>query len=74
MTPTGRIFGFFFTFLVHLLRVLPTFLFEKLLLFFIIQKIFKINTLLFSDRMSLRRLSKLYKNPRVRLNLLVSPV
>jgi len=69
-----RNFWIFLYFFVRLLRALPTFLFGKLLLFFIIQKLFQNQHVVFSDRMSLRRLAKLYKNPRARLNLSVSPV
>jgi len=67
-------FWIFLYFFVHLLRALPTFLFGKLLLFYVTWKFSKINTSFLSGRMSLRRLAKLYKNPRARLNLLVSPV
>jgi len=69
-----RNYFIFLYFFVQLLRALPTFLFRKLLLFFIIHKIFQNQHVVFSDRMSLRRLAKLYKNPRARLNLSVSPV
>jgi len=37
----GRNFWILLYIFVHLLRVLPTFLFGKLLLFFIIQKVFQ---------------------------------
>jgi len=60
----------FLYFFVRLLRALPTFLFGKLLLFFIIQKYFQ-NHVVFADRMSFRRLAKLCKNPRAPLNLSV---
>jgi len=69
-----RNFLIFLYFFVHLLRALPTFLFGKLFLFFIISKIFQNQHDVFSGWMSLRRLAKLYKNPRARLNLSVSPV
>jgi len=67
-------FFIFLYFFVDLLREFPTFLFGKLLFFFIIQKNFQNQHVVFSDRMSLRRLAKLYKNPRPPLNLSVSPV
>jgi len=66
-----RIFLIFLYFFVHLLRAPPTLSFGKLLLFFIIKTFSKINTFFFSNRMGLRRLAKLYKNPRARLNLLL---
>jgi len=64
-----RDFWIFLYFFVYLLRALPTFLFGKLILSSSYKKFSKINTSLFSDRISLRRLAKLYKNPRARLNL-----
>jgi len=59
-----RNFWIFLYFFIQLLRALPTFLFGKLLLLFIIQKYFQNQHVVFSDRICLRRLAKLYKNPR----------
>jgi len=68
------IFGIFLYFFVHFSRELPTFLLGKLLLFFSIYKSFQNQHIAFYDRMSLRRLAKLYKNPRARPNLSASSV
>jgi len=69
-----RNFGNFLYFFVHFLKALPTVLLGKLFLFFGIYKVFQNHHVVFFDRISLRRLAKLYKNPRASLNLSVSPV
>jgi len=71
MTSTVGILGILFTFSF---RALLIFLLGKLRLFFSIYKVFQNQNVVFSDLMRLRRLAKLYKKPRARLNLSASPV
>jgi len=72
MMSRAGIFGFFFRFSFK--STSHIFLWEIAFVLYHIQKFSKINTLFFSDRMSLRKLAELYKNPRARLNLSVSSV